>query len=343
MLHDLPGDLFPRDDADGATEHSASVAAQVAADDKRIVLPLTDWAQAFNRPPTEAILDGLLIPGRWTALVAPAKAGKSTLALHIAQCLARGVEPFSGGRRDPVSVLYLDGEMGELDVIERLVALELDPAELGRLHYSDMPPKCDVVPGAVAVEQAVKSLGATVVILDGLNAFVTGAEKDDVTWRELYRNLIATLKRAGCAVMSSDNTGKDATLSARGSSVKLDKADAIVEVKRTDDGVKLKTTHRRSSAFLSEWSLAMVGVEGDEPINYRHALQSWPAGTREVVDLLDRLGVPLSAGRPAARAALAAAGESVRNEPLAAAIRYRKSAGTVPGTVNPGQSAGTVV
>lgn len=307
------------------------------ADDVQL-LRLTNWSEAFDRPAVDAVVDGLLIPGRWTALVAPAKAGKSTLALHIAHSLARGLEPFTGADQDRLSVLYVDGEMGELDVVERLRALQQTPADLELLHYSDLPPKGDSMPGGLALVSAAQHLGASVVILDGLNAFVSGAEKDDVPWRALYEHTIAPLKRAGCAVLSSDNTGKDPTLSARGSSVKLDKADAIMEVKRTESGVKVTTTLQRSPAYHREFTLAMSGLDGVSPISYRHCTASWPSGTQAAVALLDSLNLPLSAGRPTVQAALKQAGQKgPRTEVLNAAIRYRKHAGTVPGTPPPEQ------
>jgi RecA-family ATPase len=289
------------------------------------LLTLIDWATAFNRPPVDAIIEGLVFPGRWTAEVAPAKLGKSTLQLHIAHCLARGIDPFHGTPRPPIDVLYLDGEMGEGDILERLAALELAPADLPHLHYTDMFPKGDTVQGGAAIVSTAINLCIKVVILDGLNAFITGAEKDDTPWRNLFEQTIAPLKRAGVAIVSSDNTGKDLTLSARGSSAKLDKADAIVMLKRTDDGVNLTTTHQRTSGYLRTLDLAVVGLDGDEPISFRQIQGSWPAGTHDIVALLDSLAVPLDEGRQKVRSTLAAAGHKVRNDVLSAAIRYRKT------------------
>ncbi len=304
-------------------------------------ITLTDWTQAFNREPVDALQDGLLFPGRWTALVAPAKTGKSTLALHIAHNLARGREPFTGTPGDPVAVLYLDGEMGVLDVIERLEALGLSPANLDRFHYTDQSVKGDTVQGGAAIVSTAKHLAVALVVLDGMNAFIGGAEKDDVPWRNLYEQTIAPLKRAGCSVLSTDNTGKDTSLSARGSSVKLDKADAIIELKRKDTGITLKTTHTRSTHYLRELHLAMIGADGSEPISYRETDHQWPAGTREVADLLDTLAVPLSYGRDRARAVLKASGWSGRDEVLSAALKWRKNVGNRSGNRSREQSSGT--
>lgn len=295
------------------------------------LLTLIDWAAAFNRPPDDAVVEGLIFPGRWTAFVAPAKLGKSTLALHIAHRLSRGFDPFHNARLPAVDILYLDGEMGEIDVIERLAALDLTPADLPRLHYTDMFPKGDTIQGGAVIVSTAKTLGVAAVVLDGLNAFVSGAEKDDTPWRNLYEQTIAPLKRAGIAVLGTDNTGKDISLSARGSSVKLDKADAIVMLKRTDDGIELRATHRRSSSYLNILDLAMTGLTGDEPIDYRRTGSAWPAGTHDAVVLFDRLAIPIDMGREKVRATLKVEGHKLRNDILSAAIRYRK---TVQGQVD---------
>lgn len=308
----------------------AAEATSNGATGSPLLMPLVDWPTAFNRPAVDAIVDGFVFPGRWTAIVAPAKLGKSTLELHIAHALARGLDPFRGTTQPPIGVLYLDGEMGEPDVLERLAALDLGPADLSCLHYTDLFPKGDTVQGGIAIVSTAKALGVGVVMLDGLNAFITGAEKDDTPWRNLFEQTVAPLKRAGIAVLSSDNTGKDVTLSARGSSAKLDKADAIVLLKRTDSGINLSTTHQRTSGYTRSVDLAMTGLGGDQPITYRQIDGAWPAGTHDVVALLDRLGVPVDTGREKARATLSAAGHKLRNDVLSAAIRYRK---TCPGQV----------
>lgn len=298
----------------------------MADDERSTPVPVVVWSQAFHRPPVDAMVDGFLFPGRWTADIGPPKVGKSDLSIHVAHSLARGRDPFSGDHREAVDVLYLDGEMGEPDMIERLIALNLAPVDLSRLHYTDLVPKGDTVQGGAAIVSTAKLLDAKLVIFDGLNAFVTGAEKDDLPWRNLFEHTIAPLKRAGIALLSSDNTGKDLTLGSRGSSVKLDKADAIVMLKRTDNGVNLKATHQRTSNYARSIDLDMTGANGDTPINYRQVHGSWPAGTKAAADLLDRLGVSVDDGREKARAALQMAGERLSNDVLSAAIRHRRSA-----------------
>jgi hypothetical protein len=286
-------------------------------------IELIDWTTIHNHG--DEIVEGLLLPGRWTAMVAGAKAGKSTLSLYATVEVSEGRDPFDDIVRPAVPVLYVDGEMGRFDLEERLHELgHREPAKLTCWHASDLAPKLDTVAGGMALLETALHLQAGIVIIDGINGVVSGAEKDDLVWRALYENTIHPLKRAGIAIGTNDNLGKDITLGPRGSSVKMDKADAIVQLARTDQGVKLTTTHRRTSAYPAEWFLSIDGLEGDTPIRYRRTNTSWPTGTEQTAKVLDELGVDPSEGRGRAREALRQAGRSATNETLSAAIRYRR-------------------
>jgi len=285
-------------------------------------IELIDWA-TINEQEDE-IVPGLIIPGRWTAIGAPAKQGKTTLLMAVTVAISEGRDPFDGNEVTPAVVLYVDAEMGRFDIAERLDDLGYEPDRLTRWHATDMPPKLDTVEGGVALQVAARQLGATVVVIDGINGTVTGAEKDDTTWRAFFEHAIQPLKRAGIAVVTGDNYGKDESLGPRGSSVKVDKADAVIKLKRSDRGVTLTTTHRRTSAFPLRTVLAVDGLDGDESISYRHTESAWPAGTELLVKQLDGLGLPADLGRVKARQALKAAGIPARNDTICAALRYRK-------------------
>lgn len=268
-------------------------------------LDLVDWGELYAGTHTEdPVVDGLAFRGRWTAIAAPAKAGKSTLTMHVAVNVQAGHDPFNPTTCPPLRVLYLDAEMGRIDVLERLDALGLQPADLAGLHYTDVVPRLDTVEGASLLVADTKRLGVDLVIIDGINGAVTGAENDDTTWRSFYDWTVAPLKRLGVALVTNDNLGKDRTLGPRGSSVKVDKPDAVLEMRHTEHGVQLKTTHRRTAAYPLEQGYRIDGLDGAEPITYHATAQSWPPGTSELVTLLDRLGVPLADGRRNARHAL---------------------------------------
>ena len=286
-----------------------------------LAVELIDWSRIHDNG--DEIVEGLVIPGRWTALAARAKAGKTTLEMFVTVEISEGRDPFDTTPREPVTVLYVDGEMGRFDLEERLRELgHPTPADLTRWHATDLPPRLDTIEGGAALQRAVDQLGAVVVVIDGINGTVTGAEKDDTTWRAFFDYTIMPLKRLVVAILTGDNLGKDESLGPRGSSVKVDKPDGVVRLTRTDNGVKLTTTHRRTSAYPSERNLSIDGLDGDRPVSYRTTESAWPDGTTEIAALLDELGIPLDHGRDRVRRQLG--DRQVRNAALAAAIRYRK-------------------
>lgn len=299
---------------------------EMSADDDDELLPVVDWAEVWDRPTPDALVDRLLVPGRWTSLIAPAKAGKSTFVLHLVVSLARGLDPLTGRPVDPVTVYYLDKEMGEIDVKERLKALDLKPADLGRFMYVDTNiPNGDNVQGGTAIVSHARRRAAEVVVLDGVNEFFEGDENDNEPWRRLFKHTIQPLKRSGMVVLTTHNLGNDDKKDSRGSKVQVDKPDAVMVLARTDDGVKLTCKAARTEALLrGEMHLVARGLDGSEPIVFRESTGSWPAGTAAAVKLLDRLAVPSDASRSVARAALKAAGHGMATEVLAAAVRARK-------------------
>jgi hypothetical protein len=292
----------------------------------------------------EDIVEGFLVHGRWTAVAAPAKAGKSSFGLWCGLELAAGRDPFDGDPRDPVAVLWLDGELGAVDLKELIQECGHDPLKLVGFHAA-LSFRLDRPMGAEELFALVERTGAEVVILDGLNAFVNpgASESDDEPWRLLYETTIRGLKRRHVAVLSNDNLGHQGD-HPRGSSVKLDKADAIVRLTRREmGGVRLRTTHRRGSGFLVELELAGEGFDGSKPIRYWRALLAGrPPGTNEAMVVLTSLGIPTDWGRDKVRKRLReeidrvtlARGDptpfQIRNEPLSAAIAARKTPAARP-------------
>ncbi len=306
------------------------LAARRSERDDHVSVELIDWSTIHDHG--DEIVEGLVLPGRWAGMVAKAKQGKTTLLMGVSTEISEGRDPFDGNAREPVTVLYVDGEMGRFDLEERLRDLGHEPIELTRWHATDMPPRLDTIPGGNALVLAAQQLSAQVVVIDGINGTVDGAEKDDTTWRAFFDCTVMPLKRAGVAVLTGDNLGKDESLGPRGSSVKVDKPDAVIRLTRTDNGVKLTTTHRRTSAYPLELLLSIDGLDGDRPVSYRRTNSAWPAGTHEAVAILDELAIPAGHGRGKVRAALDEAQANsadkdryrIRNDALTAAIRYRK-------------------
>jgi hypothetical protein len=291
----------------------------MAIGDEELV-EFVNWDDLYNHTDTDEapVIDGLAYRGRWTAIASPAKAGKSTVILALA------IQTAQTGQ----DVIYVDAEMGRGDVLERVEDwMNLKPDDLAHLHYTDLPPKLDVVQGAMALYHTCERIHPALVIIDGLNGVVNGAENDDTTWRDMFELAIAPLKQNGIAIITADNTGHGDKTRPRGSSVKLDKADAIVAMERTDTGVKFTCTHRRTSAYPKEqeYTVTDASESGPPMAVTRIGGQAAPEGTNRINGILDRLGAPWDISRRAARKLLVEhEGQAPRNDVLDAMLKWRR-------------------
>lgn len=269
-----------------------------------------------------------LVPaGRAVSLYAPAKAGKSSVVLAAVAAAATGrrilgdVTP-----AEPVDVLYLDYEMTEADLQERLVELGYGPEiGLSRLHYALLPsiPPLDTAAGAAAVVALAQAVSAALVVVDTFGRATEGEENDADTVRAFYRHTGIALKAAGVAVLRTDHSGKETERGQRGSSAKNDDVDVVWRLTRSSEGVRLDRTHSRIS-----WVPDRLDLRRHEDdmgrVTYTTDDDSYPAGTKEKAELFDRLGIPLDATRTQVRQALKGTGETCRNDLVGAVQKWRR-------------------
>lgn len=329
-----------------------AVAAEMEpVDDERARNPLApylvDWTafwQAEHK--AEWILEPLFAAGRAHALYAGAKTGKSYVCLAAVAALATGRKFLDHPGGDPQHVLYVDYEMTEEDVRDRLEEFGYGPADdLSHLHYAVLPslPQLDTEAGGVALERSALAVQAAFVIIDTTGRAVNGDENDANTLQDFYMHTGIRLKRAGIGWARLDHAGKDSTKGQRGTSAKNDDVDVVWKLTRTDDGHLLEATHRRMSWVPEKIELAVgEGTDGVTTFKMRNG-PSWPPGTKDVADLLDRLGVPLDMGERTLREKYEV-GE-VRRPELRAALKYRRmvpnlSVGITQNQVGAGLGAG---
>ncbi|NLG67123.1 MAG: AAA family ATPase [Actinobacteria bacterium] len=288
-----------------------------------ISIPFVDWADfwARDRSDPEWVYDDVLARGRGHAIYATHKQGKSLLALFMAARIAT--------REKGVVVVYLDYEMGEDDLHERLEDMGYGPAsDLRRLRYALLPtlPHLDTEAGGQALAGLLDQVGRDypdhhqVVMIDTMGRAVAGEENSSDTFRAFYAHTGIKLKRRGCTWTRLDHGGKDPTRGQRGSSGKGDDVDLVWRLARTQDGV---TLHRDAARMAWVPERVSFHLEQD-PLRYTRIERDWPTGTMEVADTLDRLGVPLQAKARAAQAALKEAGEGRRKQVVVAALRWRR-------------------
>jgi hypothetical protein len=309
---------------------SVARAASRRVDQGGDVLELTDWDEVTAEE-SEPIIDGLILPGRWTSIAAGAKQGKTTFILATMAPLTLGIDPYNEDAVEPVKVLHVDYEVGRLSMLHDFLSAcgwDDPKRQLPGWRHCDQGGFLSTKRGAEILVNTVLRYEFKIVVIDGINGAIDGAENDDGPWRNLFQLLIAPLKSKGVAVVSLSNVGhsEDGKGRPRGSSVQLDKPDVIYSLKRTDGGVKL-TVHnncRRSSQFHLEHTFTASGFDGSEPIRYRRADEAWPEGTAELAAELNRLGVPLGASRRATVKILKDGGVSARTLTLGAALKYRR-------------------
>lgn len=293
---------------------------------------LVQWAEFWDAEDAEHdwVVYPLVPAGRAVALYAAAKAGKSTIVLDGVIAAATGRAPFGAtDPKPPQSILYLDYEMTDADLRERLYETGYGPeVNLTHLHYALLPPMppLDTKDGAAALLKLAQSVNARLVVVDTFGRAVEGEENDADTVRKFYRHTAIALKAAGIAVLRTDHSGKDVGKGQRGSSAKNDDVDIVWQLKRTDDGVKLTRTHTRIS-WVPEHVDITKTKDADGIVSYTTEKRSkgYPAGTKQKAEALDDLGAALDITNAAARELLKGAGMAAANDVLSAALRFRRS------------------
>jgi hypothetical protein len=220
------------------------------SNEETIAARLVEWDEFWSTPdrPREWIVDPFVGVGGLTLTFAPAKAGKSLLALEAAVAVATG-GAFLGVVHEPADVLYIDMEMTRADLRSRLTTLGVSPdVDLSRLHYVSLAPWAafDTPAGGQQLLDHVTATGARLVIVDTVSKCLDGDENDARTLVNLYRCTLLPLRRRGTAAWLQDHAGKDPARGARGSSAKSADVDAVWSLtSRGTDRLTARRTHTR--------------------------------------------------------------------------------------------------
>lgn len=273
--------------------------------------------------------------GRSTAFVAKAGHGKSLFLLDIVASLATGRAILGRPAGPPMSVVYLDMEMIEDELAERLTDMGYDftnDSTLQRnLHYyllQDLDP-LDTRKGGAQILEVAERDKAEVVVLDTLARVVGGDENEADTFRAFATHTGAPLKVAGITVVRLDHMGKDVGKGSRGSSAKRDDVDVnwlMSAAKRDPSRISFKLDKGRQG-----WIPQRFDVDRIDGPPLRHELRQTKLTEKQsqLKTELDELDVPIKAGRPTARKALKTAGIPASSNDLAAVIAARRGTGQV--------------
>lgn len=291
------------------------------------------WPTFWKREhaPDDWLIEPVVPTGRQVAIWATHKTGKSLITLEMVAATATGTSCFGQPAKSPLDVIYLDMEMTEDDLAERLEDLGYGPdSPLDKLHYYLLPalPPLDTPAGAHALLTLVDRHQPALVVIDTMARIVAGEENDADTYRDFYRHTGLHLKARGIGLLRLDHAGKNTEQGQRGSSAKGDDVDVVWQLRATDNGLELI----RKAARMS-WVPERVVLRRHEDPDLRHvvAKDDWPVGTAELAGVLDTLEVPLEAGRPWARAKLALFNHHTSNDLLSKALKYRRRTALDPG------------
>ena len=190
------------------------------------------------RPSVKWIVEGLIPRPGMAMLLGPPKAGKSFLALDIANRVAAG-DPVLGHISHPSNVLYIQLDTSEAVWRDRILCLEQAGYDSKRPRMFMVHPEDEARPlnvmtasGAAFIREALQASRAELVVLDVLRECHTGDENDSTEMKKVFDELARLF--AGRSVLfvhhtrkiSSDSEKLDPVSVARGSSYLTGKMDA---------------------------------------------------------------------------------------------------------------------
>lgn len=317
-------------DADEAARRLTHALAhdQAITSDGGVAASLVDWSTFWtkDRSETEWALDPLWPRGRAINQYAPRGLGKSEFTLYCAAGLATGQALLGQPEGDPLTVVYLDLEMGEDDLYDRLDGFGYGPeSDLSHLWYYVLPtlPPLNTAAGGSALMDIRATHDADLVIVDTLARVATGEENSNDTWIGLGTHTLLRLRAEGTTSVWLGHAGKDLERGERGGSAKGDAVDCIWEQSRGDGGTVRFVNKKRRSGWVPE-TVGMRRTERHGTLRYELVEDVYPTGTGGAVEHLDVLDAPDSITNRAARALLKEHGISTPNDALAAAVKWRK-------------------
>lgn len=230
-------------------------------------------------------------------IFAAPKTGKSLLMLWIAANLALGRDAFTGEPIKRHRVAYVDNEMTEMDLQERLIDMALPFEELeGWLLYFSYPtlPPMDTELGGLETLAMMQHYESSVLIIDTLSRVVRGEENSNDTYRNFYGYTGRLLKAHSIALSRLDHAGHD-TKKSRGASAKADDVDLVYGLERRSgrdesSGYRLNRTHARMGGISEFIELALA----DDPVAIRGTgIRSWSEQAIRKARELDSIDAPL--------------------------------------------------
>lgn len=281
-----------------------------------------DWTCLDQVCSAETVIPDVLNKGESGALIGSAGVGKSLLALDIGVALARGEPVLGRPARDPITVMYIDMENPQSELVQRLRCLGLAPTQMlgyPMLYFSfpDLPP-LDTIGGGRTLALEVERYDPQLIVFDSISRFVAGKEDAADTWRDFYTHSMIPLRRHNRTVLRLDHQGHDTSKGARGSSAKRDDVDVAWIMKRRSNDVELKLDKGRGLGHPEKIELH----RHSQPL--RHLPIRVVSKLDDCIEAMNRLDVRVNASRDEAAETLRLSGYRFSNSVIGEALKARR-------------------
>ena len=237
-----------------------------------------------TRPIPPDVIDSVLPGEALTVASGDAGVGKSYVILHMALCVAAGIE-WLGLPVDQRPVLVIDYENRPLRLRERLRSLSHlvgGEQEMGKLpifiHTMPMSHELDEDEFSAELMYVIKETGAGLVVIDSLADFLgTTDENDDAAMARIALRLRAIVETTGATVVvihhvAQSGAGKSSQ-TARGASSLVARVDVAIDVRREGEVVTIRHGKNRDgepitlrmAGTFTETDFTLERLEAKEP------------------------------------------------------------------------------
>jgi AAA domain-containing protein len=224
----------------------------IEAIDKSIVS--SSELESLNLQPRKKLLDEWFCEGDLGFIFAVRGVGKTWLGLLIARALSEGEKLGDWQVKEPVKVVFIDGEMPPDLMRDRDKGLQRAPGEVEFLNHEILFERTGKVLNITEpeVQRAITEHcireGVKVVILDNLSTLASGMKENDSFAWEMVNNWLLDFRRHKIAVVLVHHAGRSGE--ARGTSKREDAAFWVMAL----DDAKTHADDKHGARFISRFT-----------------------------------------------------------------------------------------
>jgi hypothetical protein len=238
-------------------------------------LTLAEW-KARDLPPPDYICGNWLSTTSRVLLVAPTGLGKTMFGVGLTMAIAGHRDFLHWKGRRPTKVLFIDGEMSNRLLRQRLIdearRLGVSPKTFYALSHEDFPnfAPLNTVQGQALVDAVIEKLGGVDLIeFDNTMSLIAGDHREEEGWRQTLP-WVRSLTRRGIGQIWVHHTGHDEsrTYGTKTREWQMDTVIHLKPVKRADTGVSFEAEFRkareRTPSTQNEFKNARVALVNDK-------------------------------------------------------------------------------